>query len=263
MTPEISNARVFQNKENVPGASFTVAAYTYGEGRIIDSRRYFESNPRIFAKGNFVRYLPGHYPTVLTAYDLYGPMGEDPRVVAASENFKGDKPFDFVTGHVAFQFIHPKDRQAQMARMKQNLREGGLLIVSEKHLMEADQMTEYWARECWKGDYKAINFSDEQNRQKEKEVLRNPDSNAKEDKMEDRQATRQEFKEAATRNFGVDGCIKIWNSGNFTAYALSEDPELLHKFCSNLPDMTNAHTAETIYSSTCLNLAENASVRVH
>lgn len=140
--------------------------------------------------------------------------------------YKPDRQFDVVHEAMTFQFIDNK-RPAHIARMKEHLKEDGIVILEEK---VGDRAAQYRLNEDLKDDYKRYYFSEAQIQTKAKEVLA-----GKEDEiegMQGKQVSKDELELALNENF--QNVVMIWDSGNFKGYVASDDAGQLQRFLSNL-----------------------------
>jgi hypothetical protein len=129
--------------------------------------------------------------------------------------------FDIILEDTSFQMFAP-NRKEQVAWLRRNLREDGIVLFWEKCSM-AD-VGEYQRREEIKDEqFKARYFSSHQIAHKKSTILH---------RMEDGQVPLEKLVEGIS--FSFQHAVTLWNSGNFYVVAASNDPAKLQNFCSYL-----------------------------
>lgn len=151
--------------------------------------------------------------------------------------FAPTQAYDIIHEAMVFQFIS-NGRNAQVARVKEMLKPGGVAFFEEK---TADDSPEFVANEAQKDAFKNQFFSKRQIEEKSKEVLaRGAEAVAEEEKkreqntvgMNDLMTTRKELEAVLLRNF--KHVVQYWDSGNFAGYMASDDPNALKKLEGNM-----------------------------
>jgi SAM-dependent methyltransferase len=137
------------------------------------------------------------------------------------------RTFDVVHEAMVFQFIS-NSRNAQVARVKELMKPGGVAIFEEKF---GDFADEYDASEKQKdSDWKALFFTPEQIQAKQQEVLSRGGDEI--EGMTDKQVAWWEMESVLGSNF--KSVVQFWSSGNFRGYAASDDAQKLREFVGNM-----------------------------
>lgn len=148
-----------------------------------------------------------------------------PQTVSVDPN----QQFDVVHEAMVFQFIK-NDRPAQISRMKEMMKEDGVLVIEEK--FHNDQWQENEAR---KDDVKRKYFQPKDMTEKAKAVLEGMNENMTSDvAIED--LLTQQFKYV----------VQFWDSGNFKGYMASDSQDRLATLVDATGDLSSDHaTVET------------------
>jgi SAM-dependent methyltransferase len=188
--PNLAMEQTFRSKSQVPGAVFDFAAFGSSE----DAGK--------------VAWVEEDGTEVYT----FDPAG---------------RTFDVIHEAMVFQFIS-NSRNAQVARVKELMKPGGIAIFEEKF---GDFANEYDASENQKdSDWKALFFTPEQIQAKQQEVLSRGGDEI--EGMTDKQVAWWEMESVLGSNFA--NVVQFWSSGNFRGYAASDDAQKLQEFVSNM-----------------------------
>ncbi|WLI07659.1 class I SAM-dependent methyltransferase [Pseudomonas sp. FP597] len=129
--------------------------------------------------------------------------------------------FDFIYEMAAFQF-YTRDRDGQIAHIKQFLKPDGLVFFLEK--LNHPDPKEYLRRERVKDEeFKTRYFSEEEICWKRQQML---------EQMQKGQVTLEELVSALSAHFT---CVHLlWNSSNFCEFVASNNPEQMKRFLNIL-----------------------------
>lgn len=135
-----------------------------------------------------------------------------------SPEYRGfSQGFEFIYEMAAFQF-YTRDRERQIAHIKQFLKPGGLAFFLEK--LNHPDPQEYLRRERIKDDvFKTRYFSEEDIRWKRQQMLA---------QMENGQVTLEELVSVLSAHF-KNVCL-LWSSSNFCEFVASDDPQQINRF---------------------------------
>lgn len=144
--------------------------------------------------------------------------------------------FDVVHEAMVFQFIS-NGRGAQVQRVKELMKPGGIAIFEQKFGGPADQ---YNANEALKDEYKALYYTEDQLAAKRAEVLQSGGDAI--EGMTDLQASQAEFE--ATLALHFDHVVQFWSSGNFKGYAASDSKRDLDRLIGNMQSTRSDYSVE-------------------
>jgi hypothetical protein len=156
------------------------------------------------------------------AHFFLGPYFDvTPRELARRNLPQFAQGFDVIQEDTTFQ-MYDKERYAQIALVRRNMRPDGIFMLFEK-LHHPDPRV-YRQRELQKDkDFKTRFFSQEQIEEKKSTVLRH---------MESMQVTLAELTDALSHHFSA--AVIIFNSGNFYNIAASNHPDRLIALASSM-----------------------------
>lgn len=176
--------------------------------------------------------------------------------------FKPDTKFDVIHEAMVFQFIS-NGRNAQVARMKELLKPGGLVLLEEKIIAVlpgkpseitpeqiaafTPEQKAFWDNEIQKDAYKAKHFSAKAIEEKKKVLEGDPAAAEKAQQQEqavvgmnDLMATAAELEAVLSKHF--NHVVQYWDSGNFKGFAASDNQSGVEAFLHNLPDLTSGYS---------------------
>jgi len=182
-------------------------------------------------------------------HDKNGVPRPNPHADMPITYYKPDRKFDIAHEAMVFQFMN-NNRDGQVKRAKELLHPHGILINEEKFVPgEGLSPSEFAANEAQKDAYKEQFFTKEDIAKKAAAILHgkqeeyNAEQKAKEAAvvgMHDLQVSPKSLEKTLKKYF--KHVVQIWDSGNFKGYASSDNPEYLHHFVSNLPDMNSEYS---------------------
>lgn len=159
--------------------------------------------------------------------------------------FKPKTKFDVAHEAMTFQFIS-NARDAQVARVKELLKPGGVALFEQKFIPPHD---EFLRNEEKKDSYKAQYYSAAELERKKKDVLERgekavaQEEKAKEEKvvgMHDLMVSPEEFEKTLGAHFAH--VVQYWDSGNFKGYAASDNLLALKRLASNIGDLNSEYS---------------------
>ncbi|AXJ05585.1 hypothetical protein CFN16_16085 [Pseudomonas fluorescens] len=197
---------------------FEVDAFDGSNGRALAGHsqgliRSFTSSPNQANRISFER----HADPALSLFYPQSVFKVTPALLQSPDYERFSQGFDFIYEMAAFQF-YTRDRERQIAHIKQFLKPGGLVFFLEK--LNHPDPQEYLRRERIKDEvFKTRYFSEEEIRWKRQQML---------EQMQNGQVTLEELVSALSGRF--KHVHLLWSSSNFCEFVASDDQEQIERF---------------------------------
>jgi SAM-dependent methyltransferase len=211
-------ARAYPKKNDQAFSLFEVDAFDGCNGRALASHsqgmiRSLTSSPN---RANHIAF-ERHADPAFSKFYPQSFLKVRPSLLERPEYVNFNRGFDFIYEMAAFQF-YSRDRESQLAHIKQFLKPGGLAFFLEK--LNHPDPQEYLRREKIKDEkFKTRYFTLEEITWKRRQML---------EQMQNGQVSFDELLSALSARF--KHVYLLWSSSNFCEFVASDDPEQINRF---------------------------------